>query len=71
MYHLLEFYIHHDSPLSVRVPARPRAAKGRLLTERENQEAEAWNGYFVYAFATYSSTREAEGNIVFCYHWET
>ncbi|KAF8253063.1 hypothetical protein K440DRAFT_593659 [Wilcoxina mikolae CBS 423.85] len=31
MYHLLEFYIHHDSPLSCRVPARPRGGERALV----------------------------------------
>ncbi|KAI5777790.1 hypothetical protein EDC01DRAFT_623613 [Geopyxis carbonaria] len=28
MYHLLEFYVHHDTPLSCRIPARPLGGEG-------------------------------------------
>ena len=41
MYHLLEFYVHHDSPLSCRVRARP-AGEGELIVAADGEEAGAW-----------------------------
>jgi hypothetical protein len=61
MYHLLEFYIHHDSPLSCRVPARPRGGE-RALVDGEGESGSGGMEWVPLSmlFATYSSPREAD-----------
>lgn len=41
MYHLLEFYVHHDSPLSCRVRARPQGSHRALI---ETEEGDSGSG---------------------------
>ncbi|KAI5816977.1 hypothetical protein BZA77DRAFT_233906, partial [Pyronema omphalodes] len=41
MYHLLEFYVHHDSPLSCRVRARPQGIHRALI---ETEEGDSGSG---------------------------
>ncbi len=44
MYHLLEFYIHQDSPLACRVPARPLGGDRVIEHEKTGEKEKGMEG---------------------------
>ncbi|KAA8901787.1 hypothetical protein FN846DRAFT_780989 [Sphaerosporella brunnea] len=41
-YHLFEFYVHHDSPLSCRMRARPAGGRDTIVADTDETVSEEW-----------------------------